>query len=152
MGTNKDIAERTERKLAEQTQEFNFLRDRCLVVAAFSMALITALFTFWSMIVPPFNYALIVCVLGNFVGVGFLICGAFSNPLNRGMDTSKIKEIVENEEDYYLYEIAYNLDSFNDNRTLLQSLQSKLNRGLTISIIIVVLESFCIFFNQIVHG
>lgn len=39
----KEIALKTERKLNEQTAEFNMLRDRSLVVAAYGVALISAI-------------------------------------------------------------------------------------------------------------
>jgi hypothetical protein len=152
MSLNKDIAEKTERKLAEQTQEFNILRDRCLVVSAFSIAMITTFFTYWSSIKSPFNHILIALVFITMTCIGFMIYGAFSIPLSRGMNAIKIKETIENKEDFYLNEIAYNLDSFNDNISLLKKIQYKLNLGLIINSIVVLFGSFCIFFNQITHG
>lgn len=152
MNTNKDIAEKTERKLAEQNQEFNILRDRCLVVSAFSIALITAFFTFWDNIKSPYNHILISLIFITLIGVGIMIYGAFSNPLNRGMNVSKIREILEDEEDYFLNEIAYNLDSFNDNIKPLKDLQFKLNLGLIINVVVISLGSLFIYLNQITNG
>lgn len=152
MNTNKDIAEKTERKLAEQNQEFNILRDRCLVVSAFSIALITAFFTFWNNIQAPYNHMLIALIFITMIGVGIMIYGAFSNPLNRGMNVSKIREIIEDEEDYFLNEIAYNLDSFNDNIKPLKDLQFKLNLGLVINVVVICLGSLFIYLNQITNG
>jgi hypothetical protein len=146
------IAEKTERKLAEQNQEFNILRDRCLVVSAFSIAMITAFFTFWSNIKEPFNHFLIGLIFINMISVGFMVWGAFSNPLNRGMNTSKIKEIIESDDDFYLNEIAYNLDSFNENVRPLKNLQIKLNIGLIVNVVVICLGSLSIYLNQIIHG
>lgn len=149
---NKDIAEKTERKLIEQNQEFNILRDRCLVVSAFSIAIVTAFFTFWSNIKAPYNHTLIALIFITMIGVAILVYGAFSNPINRGMNVEKISELIENEEDYFLNEIAYNLDSFNDNIKPLQSIQYKLNFGLIINAVVICLGSLCIYLNQITHG
>jgi hypothetical protein len=152
INTNKDIAEKTERKLLEQNQEFNILRDRCLVVSGFSIAMTTAFFTFWSNIKAPYNHALIALILIAMIGVAIMIYSASSNPLNRGMNVAKIRELIENEEDYFLNEIAFNLDSFNDNIKPLQNLQFKLNLGLIINSVVIFLGSLCIYFNQISHG
>lgn len=152
MSTNKDIAEKTERKLLEQNQEFNTLRDRCLVVSGFGVALATAFFTFWGNLKAPFTHVLAAMILVSMISVAIMIYAAFSNPLNRGMNVSKLRETIEYGEDYFLNEIAYNLESFNDNIPILKKLQCKLNIGLTVQTAIVIVGAICIYFNQIQHG
>jgi hypothetical protein len=152
LDTNKDIAEKTERKLLEQNQEFNTLRDRCLVVSGFGIANATAFFTFWDRLKAPFTHVLAAMILVSMFSIAIMIYTAFSNPLNRGMNVSKLRETIKNGEDYYLNEIAYNLESFNDNIPILKKLQYKLNIGLTVQTVIVIVAAICIYINQIQHG
>lgn len=152
MSTYKEIAEKSERKLAEQNQEFNVLRSRCLVVSGFAVALATALFSFWNNIQPPYNHIIAGILLISMISIGIMVYAAYSNPLNRGMNTSKIREIIENGEDYLLNEISYNLTSFDENTEILKKLQNKLNLGLTVQSVTIFVVAFCIYFNQIQHG
>jgi uncharacterized membrane protein (DUF485 family) len=152
MNFHKEIAEKTERKLIEQTQEFSTLRDRCLLVSGFGIAMVTAYLTFLSGTREPYNFVIIGLIGILMIGVGFMIYGAYSNPISRGMNTKNIQEILEKNDDYFLNEIAYNLESFNENTEFLKRLQCFLNIGIIINSIVAILGSFCIFFNQISNG
>lgn len=149
MSNNKDIAEKTERKLLEQNQEFNTLRDRCMVVSGFGIALATAFFNFWDKLKAPYSHVITAMILVSMISIAIMIYAAFSNPLSRGMNVSKLKETIEYGEDYFLNEIAYNLESFNENIQILRKLQYKLNAGLTVQTAVVAVGAFCIYFNQI---
>lgn len=152
MEVYKDIAEKTERKLFEQNQEFNNLRDRCLVVSGFGIAVTTAFFTFWEKILTPYNHVMVGFIFISMISISIMVYAAFSNPLSRGMNTAKLKETIEYGEDYFLNEIAYNLESFINNGPILKKLQFKLNAGLTVQTVVVFVGSLCIYFNQIQHG
>jgi hypothetical protein len=83
-----------------------------------------------------------------------MIFAAFSNPLSRGMDTMTLKNLVENPsneeyEDYFLNEISFNLESFEDNSTLLRSLQLKFNFGILTQAVITILSGIITYFNCI---
>jgi hypothetical protein len=152
MSNLKEIAEKTERKLSEQNHEFNTLRDRCVIVSGFGIALATAFFSFWSNINSPYNHIIASILLVSLISIGIMIYAAFSNPLNRGMDTKKVRETIEYGEDYFLNEIAYNLISFEENAPILKKLQCKLNLGLTTQAMVLMVSAFCIYFNQIQYG
>jgi hypothetical protein len=150
------IAAKSERKLDNQTDEFNRLRDRVLIVAGYSIALLTAIFSFWGNLKEPYTHIVTGGVIISLISIGVLIYAAFSNPLIRGMNCSMIKDIVENEErtddDFFKNEIAYNLDSFDMNRPLLKKLQYKLNLCLTAQTLVTILTGIAIYLNNINHG
>jgi hypothetical protein len=151
----KDIASKSERKLIEQTSEFNILRDRSLVVSGFGIAILTAIFSFWTNIIEPWNHIIIAISFISLISISVMIYSAFSNPLNRGMDSNCLKNILENpdrnSEDFYLNEIAYNLESFKDNTSLLKRLQYRLNAGLIVQTIVSFVFGIAIYFNQIAN-
>jgi len=152
MNEHKYIADKTERKLLEQTQEFNILRDRSLVVSGFGIAMVTAYFTLWNNQIFPYNHILIVTAFIALIGIGIMIYGVFTKPLSRGMNALIIKEILEEGKDFHLSEIAYNLESFNNNLPLLKKLQFRLNLGVIIQTTSVIIGALCIYFNQISNG
>jgi hypothetical protein len=149
-----EIALKTERKLNEQTSEFNIVRDRSLIVSSYGVALLGAIFTFWnnfgeysSLIMTAFTFI-------SLISISIMIFAAFSNPLSRGMDTMTLKNLVENPsneeyEDYFLNEISFNLESFEDNSTLLRSLQLKFNFGILTQAVITILSGIITYFNCI---
>lgn len=147
------IALKTERKLDGQVNEFDKLRDRVLVVAGYGLALLTGVFSFWDNVKEPFTFILMGAFLLSIVTIGILIYAAFSNPINRGISTGLIEEILENQErsdmDFFLHEIAYNLESFNINKGMLTKLQYKLNFGLTAQTAVTILIGIAIYFNNI---
>jgi hypothetical protein len=147
----KEIANKSERKLNQQIDEFNILRDRVLMVAGFGIALLTAVFTFWSNFGETHKVALIAISSLGLLIIAVLIYAAFSNELNRGMDTEQIKIVTEEMEleDYYLNEIAYNLDSFEENGSMLKRLQFKLNLGLTVQAVITIIIGITTYINGI---
>lgn len=148
-----EIAAKTERKLTEQTSEFNILRDRILILSAYGIALITAVLSFWGNLneIP----AMIIAGAGviSLISISIILFAAYSNPISRGMETSLIAELVENEEntseDFFLHEIAYNLKSFEENIPMLKKIQWKLNFGLIVQTIVTAIIGASVYFNNI---
>lgn len=150
----KEIAFKTERKLNEQTTEFNILRDRTLVVSTYGVALLSAIFAFWNNFGEYSILILTVLAFISLFSISIMIFTAFSNPLNRGMDTLMIKNIVENHSDdeyeiYFLNEISYNLESFEENAALLSNLQLKFNLGILTQAIVTFLCGIITYFNYL---
>jgi hypothetical protein len=150
----KEIAFKTERKLNEQTAEFNIVRDRSLLVSTYGVALLSAIFTFWNNFGEYSALIMTAIAFISLISISIMIYAAFSNPLSRGMDTSTIKNLFENPSDddyanYYLYEISYNLESFEDNSSLLKSLQWKFNLGILTQAIITISSGIITYFNFI---
>jgi len=147
----KERAARIERKLNEQTAEFNLLRDRILAVIGFSLALLTIVFSFLEKIKQPYNLILAGPILLSLVSVAILIYAAITNPISRGMDTDLIRELIEDrtENDFFLYDISYNLDSFKSNASKLEKLRNKLNWSLAIQGIVVLIFGLCTYLNNI---
>ena len=149
------VAERTERKLKEQTAEFNVLRDRILIVAGYGIALLTAIFTIWDMLKDPFTYMIAAGSFIGFISIGILIYASFTNPLSRGMDTSEMKTIIEggleNEdfENFFLNDISYNLASFEENKPKLKSLHYRLNYGIIVQAAVSILIGISMYFNNV---
>ena len=90
----KEIAARVERKLNEQTAEFNLLRDRVLAVLGFCLTLLTFIFSFLEKIKQPYNFILAFPILISLISVATLIYATITNPISRGMDTALIKDSI----------------------------------------------------------
>ncbi len=150
----KEIALKTERKLNEQTAEFNMLRDRSLVVAAYGVALISAIVTYINKFGENLFIILTISSILSLCSIAIMLYASFSKLLNRGMDSGSIKKIVENRlvdsfKKYYIKEISYNLESFEENRSMLKSLQLKLNFGLLTQAIITISYGIITYLNYL---
>lgn len=150
-----ETAQRTERKLKEQTAEFNILRDRVFIVAGYGIALLTAIYTIWDKINEPYTYVIAAASLIGFISIAILIYAAFTNPLDRGMDTKEMKDLIEegmekeNLDDFFISDISYNLDSFESNRPKLKSLQNRLNYGIISQTIVSIMIGISMYLNNI---
>ncbi|MBN8693670.1 MAG: hypothetical protein J0L69_10770 [Bacteroidetes bacterium] len=153
MDDAKDIAARVERKLNEQTSEFNVLRDRILAVIGFTLALLTLIFSSLEKLSQTINLILAVPILFSLIFLAILIYALITNPISRGMDTVLIKELIEDENktenDFFLHDISYNLDSFKDNAPKLERLRSRLNWALVIQAFVAIFFGLCTYFNNI---
>lgn len=150
----KEIALKTERKLNEQTAEFNKLRDRSLVVAAYGVALFSAIVTYINKFGENLFIILTISSILSLCSIAIMLYASFSKLLNRGMDSGSIKKIVENRlvdsfKKYYMKEISYNLESFEENRSMLKSLQLKFNFGLLIQAIITISYGIITYLNYL---
>lgn len=147
-----EIALKTERKLNEQTTEFNILRDRSLIASAYGIALLTAIFTFWNNYGEYSIIVMTVIALVSLISIAILVNGAVSNPLSRGMNSEMIKDLIENpsndDNSYYLNEISYNLQSFEDNMKMLTRIQSKFNIGIITQVSITVITGVITYLNN----
>jgi hypothetical protein len=145
-----EIASRVERKLNEQTAEFNLLRDRLMIVCGYSIAILTMVFTHWDKYKSPFTFVLTGAVLISLVSVGFLVYAGFIIPVNRGMNSEKIEELIDNDNkdgEFFLTDISYNLDSFKENAPKLKGLQKKLNWGITAQAFVTFMIGISTYFN-----
>ena len=145
-----NIAARVERKLNEQTSEFNILRDRIMAIIGFSIALMTFIFSYIDKIKSPSGYFVIALSLISLISIACLICGLFSKPINRGMQADFMKNKIEqgDEDAFFDNDIAYNLDSFKDNSPTLERIREKLNYGLLVQAIVSILLGLCICLNN----
>lgn len=68
------------------------------------------------------------------------------------MDTVLIKDLIESgkkENDFFMHDISYNLESFTDNAPKLESLRRKLNWALILQSIVALIFGLCTYFNNI---
>lgn len=151
-----EISLRIERKLKEQTSEFNILRNRVFVVAGFGIALLTMIFSVWGTVQLPYTYFVLGAALISFISISIMLYAAFTNELDRGMNTKFMKQLIEdgiNEKEkineFFLNDISYNLDSFETNSPKLRSLQYKLNCGIISQASVSLLIGFSMYFNSI---
>jgi hypothetical protein len=148
----KDIAARVERKLIEQTAEFKIIRDRILAVIAFSIPLLALILNSLKNLKPTIDFVLAVPILFSLISIAVLIYSTITNPISRGMDATLIKELIEDkkktDEDFFMHDISYNLDSFKDNAPKLEKLRNRLNFALVVQAVVAVLFGFCLYFNK----
>jgi hypothetical protein len=146
-----NIASRVERKLKEQTTEFNILSNKIIAIIGFGAAIISATLSFIEKIKPPYLYFIILLILTSLVSIGILIFSLFSRKISRGMSANLMQTTIEDSTDethFFKHDISYNLASFNENSPILEKVRTNLNCGLIVQTIVSLLLGLLIYINN----